>query len=101
MSYDIRIWTTLEPNAPRVADNRNASRTVAQGGSWLVNASAIARVAAEARSRLRIDGNGQSRSRSLSTTGSGGFPVRGYASRLSRIMDDQRERAPQRWTGDV
>ena len=39
--------------------------------------------------------------RSLLTTGSGRFPVRGYAPLLSRIMDDQGERTPERRTSDV
>ena len=41
------------------------------------------------------------RERSLLTTGSGRFPVRGYAPLLSRIMDDQGERTPERRTSDV
>ena len=39
--------------------------------------------------------------RCLPTTGSGRFPVRGCAPLLSRIVDDQGERAPERRTGDV
>ena len=46
--------------------------------------------------RFRAD-----RERSLLTTGSGRFPVRGYAPLLSRIMDDQGERTPERRTSDV
>ena len=38
---------------------------------------------------------------SLLTAGSGRFPVRGYAPLLSRIMDDQGERAPERRTSDI
>jgi hypothetical protein len=38
---------------------------------------------------------------SLLTTGSGRFPVRGYAPVLSRIMDDQGEHTPERLTSDV
>src|SRR5882672_3286582 len=38
---------------------------------------------------------------SLLTTGSGRFPVRGHAPRLSRIMDDQGERTPERRTSDI
>src|SRR5450432_3167773 len=41
------------------------------------------------------------RARSLAATGSGRFPVRGYAPLLSRIMDDQGERPPERRTSDV
>jgi hypothetical protein len=37
----------------------------------------------------------------LPTTGSGRFPVRGYASVLRRIVDDQGERTPERFAGDV
>jgi hypothetical protein len=37
----------------------------------------------------------------LLTTGSGRFPVRGYAPLLRRIMDDQGERTPERRTSDV
>ena len=41
------------------------------------------------------------RLRSLLATGSGRFPVRRCAPLLSRIMDDQRERTPERRTRDV
>ena len=40
-------------------------------------------------------------SASLPATGSGRFPVRGYASLLSRIMDDEGERTPERRTSDI
>ena len=41
------------------------------------------------------------RERSLLTTASGRFPVRGYSPLLSRIMDDQGERTPDRLTSDI
>jgi hypothetical protein len=46
MSYDIRIWTPLEPTPARLRGAWEAARTV-EGRDWLISASAIAQVAAE------------------------------------------------------
>jgi len=47
VSYDLRIWTTLQPKPGELAGAWEAPRAVAEGRGWLVNASAAAQVAAE------------------------------------------------------
>jgi len=47
MSYDLRIWTTLEPKPGELAGAPDVPRTVAEGRGWLVNASQTLHVSAE------------------------------------------------------
>jgi hypothetical protein len=47
MSYDIRIWTTLEPKNQNLVEAGHSPKTVAEGRGWLVNSSGSMQVADE------------------------------------------------------